>query len=237
MMMEKNLLDWILLSGLLAVLCLSMYRTLTQAHDDMELATLAVLYWLTMSWGGYVGAISMVLFTAFRSLFANELKFLFESQEHFERELPRILLLMIIPLAVWFVWWTSIGQVGGMLHPRDIDPGYLYLNGGYIGDRFSPSNAWVGFMGGGPIAAMSLLWWSMFHKAGFSIKILSSFILLRLAILSLQLSISPNLPRLVFKLSWDILSLLTLLGFCLFVVSLQYILQTINKESSVTNTR
>lgn len=237
MMMENNLLDWILLSGLLAVLCLSMYRTLTQSDDDMELATLAVLYWLTMSWGGYVGAISMVLFTAFRSLFANELKLLFESQEHFERELSRVLLLMIIPIAVWFVWWTSIGQIGGVLHPRDVDPGYLYLNGGYIGDRFSPSNAWVGFMGGGPIVAMSLLWWSMFHKAGFSIKILSSFILLRLAILSLQLSISPNLPRLVFKLSWDILSLFTLLGFSLFVVSLQYILQILNKESSVTNTR
>tara|TARA_B100000287_G_scaffold412155_1_gene442306 strand:- start:147 stop:758 length:612 start_codon:yes stop_codon:yes gene_type:complete len=203
----------------------------------MELATLAVLYWLTMSWGGYVGAISMVLFTAFRSLFANELKPLFESQDYFERELPRILLLMIIPIAVWFVWWTSIGQVGGVLHPRDVDPGYLYLNGGYIGDRFSPSNAWVGFMGGGPVVAMSLLWWSMFHKAGFSIKILSSFILLRLAILSLQLSISPNLPRLVFKLSWDILSLFALFGFCLFVVSLQHIVQVINKDSSVANTR
>ena len=119
----------------------------------------------------------------------------------------------ILPLVVWFTWWAALGQLGGFYHPRDVDPGNLYLNGGYIGDRFSPSNSWVGFMGGGPAAAMSILWFSMLKKVGFNMKYVGYYLVARLAMLSLQLSISPNLPRLIFKLSWDIIFSIGLLAF------------------------
>ena len=57
----------------------------------------------------------------------------------------------------------------------------LYLNGGYIGDRFSPSNGWVGFMGGGPAVAMSLLWFSMLKRVGFNLKYVAYYLLARIA--------------------------------------------------------
>ena len=117
-----------------------------------------------MSWGRYVGAISIVLYVSFRSFFNNELNFLFEKSNDLSKEIPRVMLMTLLPLVIWFTWWAALGQIGGFYHPRDVDPGSLYLNGGYIGDRFSPSNSWVGFMGGGPAAAMSILWFSLCYK-------------------------------------------------------------------------
>lgn len=237
MMLENNTLDWILIAGLIASFSYAAYRLPNQSCDGIQFGTLAVFYWLTMSWGGYAGAISMILFTSLKLVMKSELASIFSKKDNWEQEVPRIILLMVLPLAFWFVWWTALGQIGGALHPRDIDPGYLYLNGGYIGDRFSPSNAWVGFMGGGPIVAMSLLWWKMFQEIGFDMKYLVSFLTLRLAFLSFQLSISPNLPRLVFKLSWDILLCFAFLGFCVYVVALELMTRKILEKGTQGVTR
>ena len=29
----------------------------------------------------------------------------------------------IFPLVVWFTWWAALGQINGLTHPRDVDPG------------------------------------------------------------------------------------------------------------------
>ena len=215
MILENNVVDWILLSSMLVVLGYSLYMKARKLSYEMELITLVVFCWLTMSWGGYVGAISIVLFVSFRSFFDNELSFLFNKSNDLTKEIPRAMIMTLLPLVIWFTWWAALGQLGGFYHPRDVDPGSLYLNGGYIGDRFSPSNSWVGFMGGGPAAAMSMLWFTMFKKAGFNINYVAYYLIARFAMLSLQLSISPNLPRLIFKLSWDIIFSLGLLAFML----------------------
>ena len=97
-----------------------------------------------------------------------------------------------------------MGQLDGLSHPRDIDPGNLYLTGGYIGDRISPSNSWVGFMGGGPMILMTVLWFQMFKEVKWPMMFAMVLFSLRVALLALHLSITPNLPRLVFKVSWDI---------------------------------
>ena len=47
-------------------------------------------------------------------------------------------------------------------------------------------------MGGGPAAAMSILWFSMLQKVGFNMKYVGYYLIARLAMLSLQLSISPQ---------------------------------------------
>ena len=52
---------------------------------QIELVTLVVFCWLTMSWGGYVGAISIVLYVSFRSFFNNELNFLFQKSDEYQR--------------------------------------------------------------------------------------------------------------------------------------------------------
>jgi hypothetical protein len=97
-----------------------------------------------------------------------------------------------------------MGQLDGFTHPRDIDPGNLYLTGGYIGDRDSPSNSWVGFMGGGPMGLMTVLIFHMFRSIDWPLHLTVWFCVLRVAFLGIHLSVAPNLPRLVFKISWDI---------------------------------
>jgi hypothetical protein len=230
MILENNLIDWILLSGMILVLIYALYAKFKRIEQEIEWITLVVFCWLTMSWGGYVGAISIVLYISFKSFFDNELKFLFNKSNNMSLEIPRALIMTLLPLVIWYTWWTALGQIGGFYHPRDVDPGNLYLNGGYIGDRFSPSNAWVGFMGGGPAAAMSLLWFSMFYRAGFNLKYVAYFLSARLAMLALQLSISPNLPRLIFKLSWDIIFSIGLLAFMIHII-IQQKLETQQQKS------
>ena len=65
------------------------------------------------------------------------------------QEFSRMILIGLLPLGIWFTWWAALGQTDGITHPRDIDPGNLFLKGGYIGDRTSPSNFWVFLLGAG----------------------------------------------------------------------------------------
>ena len=59
-------------------------------------------------------------------------------------------------------------------------------------------------MGGGPMVLMTLLFFHMFKSIGWPLHLTVWFCVLRVAFLSIHLSVSPNLPRLVFKISWDI---------------------------------
>ena len=78
MILENNMVDWILLSSMIIVLVYATYMKIKNIQHEIELVTFVVFCWLTMSWGGYVGAISIVLYVSFRSFFNNELNFLFE---------------------------------------------------------------------------------------------------------------------------------------------------------------
>ena len=118
----------------------------------------------------------------------------------------------ILPIGLWFAWWATLGQTDGLLHPRDIDPGNLFLKGGYIGDRLSPSNTWVFVMGAGPAILIGTLLWNTFRLSKWPLQMTVIIFAVRLAGISLQLSISPNLPRLVFKIGWDILFCIILLS-------------------------
>ena len=166
-----------------------------------------------MSWGGWALAVTAIMYASVESFLKNEWNVLTNKYDSIHRETSRMVILTLLPLVTWFTWWAALGQIDGFNHPRDIDPGNIFLNGGYIGDRFSPSYSWVIFMGTGPIAAVSLLWWSLFHKHNWPVHYVALLLIARIALLSLQWSLSPNLPRLIFKISWDILFALLLLGF------------------------
>jgi hypothetical protein len=75
----------------------------------------------------------------------------------------------------------------------------------------SPSNTWVGFMGAGPIILIGVLWWNLFRSNGWPLQMAFVILAVRISALALQLSISPNMPRLVFKIGWDIV-------FCLMII-------------------
>ena len=131
MILENNIIDWILLTGMILVLIYALYAKFKRIEQEIEWITLVVFCWLTMSWGGYVGAISIVLYISFKSFFDNELKFLFNKSNNMSLEIPRVLIMTLLPLVIWYTWWAALGQIGGFYHPRDVDPGNLYLNGGY----------------------------------------------------------------------------------------------------------
>ena len=58
---------------------------------------------------------------------------------------------------------------------------------------------------------MTILFFQMFKSVNWPLHLTAWYCLLRVAFLAIHLSISPNLPRLVFKISWDI-ALYTMIG-------------------------
>ena len=237
MYQENNIVDWAVLIILITAMVTGIYLKIVKQDKGYEIISMVALCWLTMSWGGYAGGITMALFVAFRSFLDNELSFLKEKSTDFTKEIPRTMIVTILPLVVWFTWWAALGQIGGFSSPRDVDPGSVYLNGGYIGDRFSPSNSWVGFMGGGPAAAMSLLWFSMFYSKGYNMKFVAYYLVARISILSLQLSLTPNLPRLIFKISWDIIFSIGLVAFMIHLIIQSRIEEQPENQVTLTQTQ
>jgi uncharacterized membrane protein YhdT len=212
MYLENNFVDWILLLGIIGCILSGLVLTYKKSEQTYDLIPLAIFFWLGMSWGGWALAATLIMYASVESFLKKEWNVLTKKYDSIHREASRMVILTLLPLVTWFTWWAALGQIDGLGHPRDVDPGNIFLNGGYIGDRFSPSNAWVGAMGAGPIAAVSLLWWSLFHKHNWPVHYVALLLMTRVALLSLQLSLSPNLPRLIFKISWDILFAMMLLG-------------------------
>ena len=224
---ESNTVDWILIYTLIAgVVASGVLRLLGKEHA-FPLFQYCAFAWMTMSWGAWGGGISMIFFAAIESLMNKEWSYLLKTRDSKTAEFARNVMVGILPIGLWFAWWATLGQTDGLLHPRDIDPGNLFLKGGYIGDRLSPSNTWVFVMGAGPAILMGILLWNMFRLSKWPLQMTVIILAVRLAGISLQLSISPNLPRLVFKIGWDIL-------FCVILLTVSGIFmlyeQLINKE-------
>ena len=208
---ESNTIDWIMISTLIAGVTTSGVLRLRGSQHAFPLFQYCAFAWMTMSWGAWGGGISMVFFAAIESLMRKEWSHLLEPKDRKIAEFARNILVGILPIGLWFAWWATLGQTDGLLHPRDIDPGNLFLKGGYIGDRLSPSNTWVFLMGAGPAILMGVLLWNAFRIYKWPLQMTVIILAVRLAAISLQLSISPNLPRLVFKIGWDILFCVILL--------------------------
>ena len=205
MWFKSNTIDWVVLSIFIVCIGVAIFEAVMgRRRNSIGPLRFVGFAWVTISWGAYAGATTFVLYTGFFHLMQHEFKFLKSKQDKSVLESARYVLLALIPIGAWFVWWATMGQLDGLSHPRDIDPGNLFLTGGYIGDRASPSNSWVGFMGGGPMILMTILWVQMFKEVKWPMAFALAMFSIRVALLGLHLSITPNLPRLVFKVSWDI---------------------------------
>jgi hypothetical protein len=207
---DSNFVDWIMIYALIIGVVISIGLKLLDNKYSFIIFQYCAFAWATMSWGAWGGGISMIFFGCAESLINKEWNHLKTKREGINAEISRHIMLGIIPLGIWFAWWATLGQTDGMMHPRDIDPGNLFLKGGYIGDRLSPSNTWVGFMGAGPVILVGVLWWNLFRSNGWPLQMAFVILAVRISALALQLSVSPNMPRLVFKIGWDIV-------FCLMI--------------------
>ena len=205
MWFKRDEIDWVVLSIFILCIGVAIFEAVMgRKRNSIGPIRFVGFAWVTISWGAYAGATTMVLYTGFYHLMQHEFKFLKSQQDKPVLESARYVLLALIPIGAWFTWWATMGQLDGLSHPRDIDPGNLFLTGGYIGDRISPSNSWVGFMGGGPMILMTVLWFQMFKEIKWPLTYALTLFSLRVALLAVHLSVTPNLPRLVFKVSWDI---------------------------------
>lgn len=216
---DSNTVDWVLLTFVIIGFLAAGALRFKQNEYSTVLFYYTALFLLTMSWGAWAGGITMILFATVESFVKNEWSHLFQEKETDVREFSRMILIGLLPLGIWFTWWAALGQTDGITHPRDIDPGNLFLKGGYIGDRTSPSNFWVFLLGAGPVILIGCLWWHHFQKIGWPINLAFLILVARVAALAIQLSVSPNLPRLVFKIGWDML-----LGLVIYGVMLLFIL-------------
>ena len=209
---NSNTVDWIMLSGLIAGLAAAIAAKFLNKPNSYAIFQYTAFAWLIMSWGAWAGAVSMLFYACIESLMQKEWKEFKTNSKSGASEYGRQIILGLLPIGIWFTWWASMGQIDGILHPRDIDPGNLFLRGGYIGDRLSPSNTWVFFMGACPVILIGIMWWNLFRMNKWPLMMAFLLLSVRAAGLSLQLSISPSLPRLVFKIGWDLLFCLLLIG-------------------------
>ena len=82
-----------------------------------------------MSWGAWAGGVSMISYACIDSLMQKEWKNLKIKPEPGFREYGRQTVLGLLPIGIWFAWWASMGQIDGILHPRDVDPGKSFPKG------------------------------------------------------------------------------------------------------------
>jgi len=164
-----------------------------------------------VTWGAWTSAVTIVLISCIGPLF-DSFKNIFEKfTVSFDK--PRYFIAMaVFPWVIWALWWTLLGQVNGLQtcfegicpHPRELDPGAVIVNGGYFAGGDNPSTSWMTFMVASPLVVASSL--IMFELRNFGLKLYPYIISQTLLILgcAATFAFSPEYPRLVFSLTWNI---------------------------------
>lgn len=144
---------------------------------------------------------------------------------------PRtVIALAVLPWTLLILWWTLLGQVNGLQycfegicpHPRELSPGALVLKGGYLGAEGSPSTLWMALMVASPVVISSTMMMYELRKRGMFLRpYIASQLLLILGCVSLY-AFSPEYPRLVFVLTWNMLFALLQITFALLAVAFFY---------------
>jgi len=214
MFQQSNTIDWIVLSILIGIVLIGITMMIRKGSDDERLIYTAALAWMAMSWGAWSGTVCLIVIACTERMLAGPWGKIMEKRTDSMQEMCRIILIILFPMTIWYGLWWSLGQVEGFswdfLYPREIDPGDIFLRGGYIGDRTSPSNEWVGFMGAGPVVGIMFVMWRTFHRIGWPLHLLFAALLVRSSLLWLHLSYAADIPHLVFKTTWDSLYALML---------------------------
>jgi len=231
MSLQRDVVDWVVMGALALCALKGAVDTRENGSDRHRLIEFAVLGWLTISWGAWAGVAALLILAATERLISGSWAEVLQPRENPLQEQGRLVLLILLPLTIWFTVWASLGQVEGLFYPREIDPGLMFLRGGYVGDRISPSNEWVVFMGVGPILSYMFVLWHTFHRVGWPLHLLAAALLVRASLLWLHLSFAADLPRLVFKTTWDAM-------FALLIVAslIPFVILKFKSESSLTMT-
>ena len=214
MYFESNIVDWCVLASLFGLFVLGAWKSETAPILGRRWCDFAAIGWLTISWGAWASIAAMLFISSiYRLMRLNGHHILIPRGDRSEHW--RFILIALMPWALWMMLWWLWAQVYGFgvgfsLHTREIDPGAIFLRGGYIGDRVSPSNFWVGFMGGGPVGEVSLAFFAELRRLSVPLWPSMNFLIFRSTAMFLLFAVSPDLPRLMFKSAWDAVLAVTL---------------------------
>ena len=209
--------SWLWLEWLILVLILLMYigslLVWIEVRRDLprELILAAVASHLLISWGVWASCATLLLISTI-GYFWEGMKNRFDTGAISINNPKPAIALAVLPWIAWILWWTLLGQVNGIQtcfegicpHPRELDPGSIIIKGGYFAAIGHPSNLWMSLMVGSPLVVASTMLFYQFLNTGMTLKpyIISQAFLI-LGCLNL-LAFSPQYPRLVFALTWNV---------------------------------
>ena len=208
---ENSYIDIVTLVLVLVMYVLSMYHYVVSPdlHKSANYGIAGISMQMLLTWGPWSAFASMLTISCSSRIW----KILgYQANENQYQNNRTILAMAVLPWVVWILWWTLLGQVNGVQtcfegicpHPRELDPGTIIVRGGYVGARENPNLYWMILMVASPIVITSLMIMKNLQNSGVNLYpyiILQSLIVL--GCLSV-ISFSPEYPRLVFSLTWNI---------------------------------
>ena len=190
-----------------------------------ELMLAAISAHMLVTWGVWASSVTLLLLCSvghFWELLRDKIDLRATS---IQNPKPAIAL-AVIPWITWILWWTLMGQVNGIQtcfegicpHPRELDPGSVIVKGGYFGARENPSTIWMTLMVVSPLVIASTLLFYELMKRGLELKpYMISQTLLVLGCMNM-LAFSPQYPRLIFGLTWQIFFAVLQMSFALLAI-------------------
>ena len=178
--------------------------------------TIALGGLLVLTWGAWSASVTLLLISAVDAILRTKMKWVTEGKHSLMNPRPFIAA-AVLPIAIWTLWWTMLGQVNGLEawglpHPRELDPGRLIVRGGYLGFREDPPTIWMAALIFIPLLLSSTFTSMKMLDRGLSLHPYSIALLLQLVGCFATLAFAPPYPRLVFSLTWNIV-------FCMFQLS------------------
>ena len=173
---------------------------------ELDIAALGGL--LVLTWGAWSAAVTLLIISSIDVLMRTEWKWITLEKYNLKNAKPFIAA-AILPLVIWTLWWTMLGQVNGLEawalpHPRELDPGRLIVKGGYVGARDNPPTVWMAILISLPLLLSSTAIVSKLRQRNLSLRPYALALSLQLVGCFATLAFAPPFPRLVFSLTWNI---------------------------------
>ena len=210
--LSSVLLEWLIILVIIFMYLASMLRWKgTEWNIPRELILASIAAHMLISWGVWASCATLLLISSI-GYFWDSMKIQLDLKTVTITNPKPAIALAVLPWLAWILWWTLLGQVNGIQtcfegicpHPRELDPGSIIIKGGYFAALGHPSNLWMSLMVGSPLVVASTMIFYQFLNTGMTIKpYIISQTLLILGCLNL-LAFSPQYPRLVFALTWNI---------------------------------
>jgi phosphatidylserine synthase len=200
-----------------------------------ELDIIALGGFLVLTWGAWSASITLLIISSIDVLMRTQWKWITLEKYNLTNPKPFIAA-AVLPLVMWILWWTMLGQVNGLEawalpHPRELDPGRIIVKGGYVGARDNPPTEWMTLLIALPLLLSSTAIVSKLRQRNLSLRPYALALSLQLVGCFATLAFAPPFPRLVFSLTWNIVFSI----FQILAVLLSLSLESINKKVNQIN--